>query len=66
MSHRAILSEFEDFLAIQEVLNILVQTMEDVDGGATVSFCFSVIAATFAHDLRGFYTCIYSRLHVHS
>lgn len=66
MSHRAIFSEFEDFLGIQELLNAPIQITKYVEDGAMASFCSSVIAATFAHDLRGFYTWVYSRLHVHS
>lgn len=63
MSHRAIFSEFEDFLDIQELLNALIQIMKYVEDGTIATFYSSVIAATFAHDLRRFYTCVYSRLH---
>lgn len=66
MSHRAIFSEFEDFLGIQEFLNAPIQITKYVEDGAMASFCCSVLAAAFAHDLRGFYTCVYGRLHVHS
>lgn len=38
MSHRAIFSEFEDLLGIQELLNAPIQITKYVEDGAMASF----------------------------